>query len=117
MAKAAGILFVLIVFVPPVVFLALAIKHLAPLIRGFNAPLWVHWVAPLAFLSDRYFLKEARPHRKKFLLFASLFVLTTFALVFGLGEIRAPASTAIPSQNPPKQQYTSAPSIFNPQFR
>jgi hypothetical protein len=113
MAKATAIFFVLIVFVPPAMFLALATKHFIPLIRGFNAPLWVHWVAPLAFTSDRYFSEAARPHRKKFLLFASLFVLTIFALIFGLGEIRAPAPTAIPSQNLPKQQSTSAPSIFN----
>jgi hypothetical protein len=114
MAIAVAIFFVLIVFVPPVVLLALATKHFIPLVRGFNAPLWVHWIAPLAFLSDRYFSEKARPHRKKFLLFASLFVVTICILMFGLDEIRAPASTAISSQNPPKQQSTSAPSIFNP---
>ena len=51
----------------PTLLLAMAIRHFVPLVRGINAPLWGYFIAPLLFLSDRFWNEAARPHRRKFL--------------------------------------------------
>ena len=44
-----------IIFAVSVFSFGMAIRHFFPLIRGFNGPVWVHEVAPIAFFFDRYF--------------------------------------------------------------
>lgn len=74
------------IFSVPVVFLALAIRHFLPLLRGFNAPLWVYVLGPFAFIFDRYFSESARSHRKLFLVFVTLFFISSEALFYVFGK-------------------------------
>jgi hypothetical protein len=86
MIESLGVIVILFVFAVSTLFLALAIRHFIPLARGFSAPLWVYPLAPFAFFTDRYFVEAARPHRKKFLLFVSLFLVTFLAMFLAFGK-------------------------------
>ena len=69
-----------VVFALPAFFLAMATRHFFPLIKGFDAPIWIYAIAPIAFFFDRYFSESARPHRKKFLVYEVLFFVSCAAL-------------------------------------
>lgn len=69
------------VFAIPCGLLAMALRHFVPLIRGFNAPLWAYALGPIAFASDRFLSKAARPHRKPFIRYVSAFFVVSLALL------------------------------------
>jgi len=84
--ESVAVVIALAIFAVPMAFLVLAIRHFVPLMRGFKAPLWVYALGPLAFISDRYFSESARPHRKRFLVFVTLFVISCEALFYVFGK-------------------------------
>ena len=87
MGESIGVAITLAIFAVPVTFLALAFRHFIPLVQGFNAPLWVYALGPLAFFFDQYLSESARPHRGKFIVYVALFVATCLAMVLGFGKV------------------------------
>jgi hypothetical protein len=72
-----------LIFLLPCALLAMAIRHLIPLMRGFNAPLWGYALGPFALATDRFLSETARPHRKRFLAYSGSFAVVCIVLVFG----------------------------------
>jgi hypothetical protein len=71
----------------PAIFLALAIRHFIPLMRGYKAPWWAGMLGPFAF-TDRFVDEAARRHRKKCLLYTLSFVAWCSMLVVVLGAVK-----------------------------
>lgn len=63
----------------------MSIRHFIPLMRGFKAPHWGYVLGPFALTTDRFLSEDARPHRKKFLVYSGCFMFVCIALVFGFG--------------------------------
>ena len=81
MTDTIAVVISIVVIAVPCLLLAMAVRHLVPLIPGLRAPLWVYALGPLLFVSDRFFSEAARPHRKPFIRFVSAFILVSLVLV------------------------------------
>lgn len=89
MTETIGLTVAIAVLALPCWFLGMAIRHFIPLVRGFNAPLWAYALGPIAFASDRFFIEQARPHRKKFIGYVSAFIGTSVILLLLAAWVRA----------------------------
>jgi hypothetical protein len=69
-----------LVFGPPVFFLAMSVRHFMPLIRGMSYPWWAPLLGPFIFLNAQYFSAEAKWHRKPCAYYAVAFIGWVLAL-------------------------------------
>lgn len=58
--------FAVTVFVlgPPVLFLAMAVRHFVPMFRGMKHPWWAGVLGPLVYFNSQYFSPDANKHRR-----------------------------------------------------
>jgi len=70
---------------PPLFFLAMAIRHFIPLLRGMKHPWWAPLTGPMLFLNDKYVSPGAARHKKPFVCYAAAFVCWAWMLVLVAG--------------------------------
>ena len=71
----------------PVVLLALAVRHLIPLMRGWRGPWWAGALGPFAF-ADRFIAETTRSHRSRFFAYTLAFVCYCLVLLIAFGRTK-----------------------------
>jgi hypothetical protein len=70
------------IFGPPLLFLAMSIRHFIPLLRGTKYPWWASLLGPIVFLNRQYLSPDALSHRMPWACYTAAFIGWVLVLVF-----------------------------------